>query len=772
MKGRLIAGVILAYLVVGISYAVTTPVFEASDELWHYPVIQHLANGGELPILDPEDPGPWRQEAGQPPLYYVIMAVATGWIDTSDMTTVRWLNPHVDAGVVTPDGNINLAIHTQAERFPWGGTVLAVRIIRILSVLMGAGTVYLTYRIALEMRPRWRYIAAGAAGVVAFTPMFAFISGAVNNDNLAMLLASCTVFVVARMGVHGDTGKKYRFALNWEWNRVRGHVSITHVLLGALIGLGALTKLSCLTLLPIAAAIVAYNESARWWFDPNRTRIHVLAMHVLVLVLQLGVIFGIAALISGWWYVRNLQLYGTLLGTDAFIAVLGRRAHPASLTQLWSERGGFLQSYWGLFGAVNLPMPDWVYNILNTLVVLSVVGLFIFIFRKWLDDRWTIRRWLPLGTVSVFTIAIIFSLVRWATDTWSSQGRLVFTAIQSISVLFTFGIISLVPRRYPEWRHRLIAVVVVFLFVITLGVPSTVIAPMYADPPPADLSAMAQASEIEFVSRLQPPQMRLLGYTIDNYAVHPGGDVVITMYWQALRAMDTDWSIFLHLVDQDHIVVAQRDSYLGLGVLPTSRMQPEQTVADRYVVPIPATAYAPSKLQVVVGLYDYVVEERLLTSRGEDSAKLGVILLEELPGDLPNRQSVNFQGQIEFVGYELDTRILPPGEDLLLTLYWKGQRRLNTNYSVFAHVRGVGEELWGQHDSWPANGEAPTSTWIAREIVKDEHMITVDPYTPAGTYVIEIGAYDASGRRLQRINSNGRWTDNFLNLSQIRVVEY
>ena len=78
MKGRLIAGVILAYLVVGISYAVTTPVLEASDELWHYPVIQHLANGGELPILDPEDPGPWRQEAGQPPLYYVIMAVATG----------------------------------------------------------------------------------------------------------------------------------------------------------------------------------------------------------------------------------------------------------------------------------------------------------------------------------------------------------------------------------------------------------------------------------------------------------------------------------------------------------------------------------------------------------------------------------------------------------------------------------------------------------------------------------------------------------------------
>ena len=33
--------------------------------------------------------------------------------------------------------------------------------------------------------------------------------------------------------------------------------------------------------------------------------------------------------IAGWWYYRNIQLYGDFLGWNAFIAVLGSRAAPA-----------------------------------------------------------------------------------------------------------------------------------------------------------------------------------------------------------------------------------------------------------------------------------------------------------------------------------------------------------------------------------------------------------------------------------------------------------
>jgi hypothetical protein len=49
-----------------------------------------------------------------------------------------------------------------------------------------------------------------------------------------------------------------------------------------------------------------------------------------------------------------------------------QRAHPASLAQLWSERWGFMLSYWGLFGGVNVPMPLWLYHVLNGVVVVGV----------------------------------------------------------------------------------------------------------------------------------------------------------------------------------------------------------------------------------------------------------------------------------------------------------------------------------------------------------------------------------------------------------------
>ena len=83
---RLPIAIILAlFLAVSGAFAVTTPLFEASDELWHYPVVWRLSHRQGLPVLDTLNPGPWRQEAGQPPLYYYIMALATGWIDTNDI---------------------------------------------------------------------------------------------------------------------------------------------------------------------------------------------------------------------------------------------------------------------------------------------------------------------------------------------------------------------------------------------------------------------------------------------------------------------------------------------------------------------------------------------------------------------------------------------------------------------------------------------------------------------------------------------------------------
>ena len=76
--------ILALFVALGVIYSVVTPIFEASDELWHYPFVKHLADGNGLPVQDANADQPWRQEGSQPPLYYALSALATFWIDTDD----------------------------------------------------------------------------------------------------------------------------------------------------------------------------------------------------------------------------------------------------------------------------------------------------------------------------------------------------------------------------------------------------------------------------------------------------------------------------------------------------------------------------------------------------------------------------------------------------------------------------------------------------------------------------------------------------------------
>src|SRR5574341_1992937 len=209
-----VAALLAAFVVTSGTYSLLTPLFEASDELWHYPMVKTLADGNGLPVQDPANPGPWRQEGSQPPLYYYLAALSTSWIDTSDVGEVLRPNPHVDNGVVTLDGNNNLVVHNyRREAWPWRGSVLAVHIARLLSVFFGAGAVYFTYRIGQQVFPEKHWLALGGAAAVGFTPMFAFISGAVNNDSLAAMLSALAVWLMLAVVSKAEAGHS-----TWRWS--------------------------------------------------------------------------------------------------------------------------------------------------------------------------------------------------------------------------------------------------------------------------------------------------------------------------------------------------------------------------------------------------------------------------------------------------------------------------------------------------------------------------------------------------------------------------
>ncbi len=752
LGGKKIIWLISAFSLLGAVYAVTTPLFEISDELWHYPLVKHLADGSGLPVQDPAVPTPWRQEGSQPPLYYALMALATRWIDTSDMDQVRWLNPHVDNGIITEDRNNNILIHTERENWPWRGTVLAVRLIRLLSVLLGAGTVYFTYRLALELAPEQHTLALAAAGFAAFTPMFVFISASVNNDNLAILFSAWALGLMAC------------------WLRKPLPTLRQCALMGAVLGGAALSKVSALGLFPLAGAAMVYAYlKPTGLLNGRRIENQGRKTKAWFFVLRLVAIFGIALAVCGWWYWRNYQLYGDWLGWNRFIDIVGRRPHPATLAQLWGERVGFVQAYWGLFGGVSVPMPDWTYTLLNAMAGLALIGLIVGVLRAAASRRVTLddtARWsLPV----VWIALILIGLVRWTSLTWASQGRLIFPAISAVSVLAVVGLTQLA-RAFRLPPSAFILPAVLFMALLSAAVPFTVTAPHYAPPPnltPAQVAAIPHRVNADFGG-----EITLLGYDLETVSVLPGESARLTLYWRSEIQMDRNWSIFVHVTDDQGVIVAQRDRYPAQGAFATTLLHPGQTFADRYVIQIPGATYSPVSAHIEVGLYDLTDGARAQLAAGGDALTLAPLDVRARADATPNALHQNFDNLIQLVGYDVDTRALRPGETLHLTLYWQALAPIRLNYSVFTHVRGEGETLWAGQDAWPQKGAAPTSTWRIGQIITDTYELTLNPDTPPGQYDVEVGLYDsATLQRLLLIEADGRPSDaDFIYLSKIRVV--
>lgn len=744
---RLLMALLLAFLVVGMIYNVVTPIFEASDEFWHYHFVRHLALGNPLPVQDASDPGPWRQEGSQPPLYYALAAAATFWVDTSNVEQVARFNPHGDFGVITPDGNVNLVIHDRgAEAWPWRQTALAVHVARLLSILMSLGSVYFTYRIGLELFPEQRWLALAGAATVACLPMFAFISASVNNDNLAVLLSTLALWLMLRLirDADGETPTLRRV-----------------LVLGLVLGLGALTKASTLGLFALAGLTLAYVAYRR-----KRWQTFFVEGPLLLLV---------AALVGGWWYVRNWRLYGDPLGWNAFLDIAGRRPPTdAPLARLWGERVGFLWSYWGLFGGVGVPMATWTYRVLTALALVSLVGIAAYLVRKARREGFRLETWMPILLAGLWPLIVVVSLARWANLTLASQGRLVFPAISVFQLWFVAGLAGLLPKRFSV---GLSAGLVAFMGGLTIAAPFAWIAPAYAPPHPLSEAELPDSE----VATLHPPDepdttFHLLDYEVTPQTVAPGESLAVTLTWLADAPTATDWSVFIHVTDADQFIVAQRDTYPGLGTLSTSRLSPGFAWQDRYVVSLPETTYSPVEATVFAGLYDLQSGDRMETETdGETLVNLGSVRIAP-PDDaqIPNPLTVNFGHQMQLVGYDLSTRTPSPGGMLTVTLYWRALQPMQTNYTVFTHVISPDTTIWGQLDSQPQGGLAPTSSWEPGELVVDEVELSLREDTPLGIYPVEIGVYsvDAEGsiNRLDRITDDGRRADNYLLLSPVRIV--
>jgi len=117
--------------------------------------------------------------------------------------------------------------------------------------------------------------------------------------------------------------------------------------------------------------------------------------------------------------------------------------------------------------------------------------------------------------------------------------------------------------------------------------------------------------------------IHLLGYSLVDQKVKPGEIIRLTLHWRTSEETETGYKVFVHLLDGEGGIVAQRDSEPVGGLRPTSGWGIGEKILDNYGIMLPKEL--PSgEYQLVVGMYDPTSGERL-PIYGMDG--------ERLPGD-------------------------------------------------------------------------------------------------------------------------------------------
>ncbi len=97
-------------------------------------------------------------------------------------------------------------------------------------------------------------------------------------------------------------------------------------------------------------------------------------------------------------------------------------------------------------------------------------------------------------------------------------------------------------------------------------------------------------------------QMRLLGYDLTSTTVAPEATLHLTLYWEAMDDVVTNYTTFVQLLGPDGRIYAQHDRLTGDDAYPTSRWQPGAVVFNAHTLTVSPDAL-PGIYKLIAGLY-------------------------------------------------------------------------------------------------------------------------------------------------------------------------
>lgn len=423
MKPNRIASLILlVYMALGVAFATRTPHWQAPDEPAHYNYIRQITQGTPLPVIQAGD---WDNDT--------LERLKADRFTSDDLAQVL-------PSIQYEDHQPPLYYWVSAPVYALtGGDVVALR---LMSVLWGAVTAWMAFRISWRVFDEQATVALAVMGVVAFLPQHLMINASINNDALANALIAVTL---------------------WLCLRYREDEDLHPLWFGLAIGFITLTKTTAYFM--VAVVLLTLILRARAARRSARVRAWSGWLEASVVVALLALPFAL------FWFGRNIATYGGLdfLGLGAHDAVVVGQLRTADFVAQVGTQGYLTQaltttfnSFWGQFGWMSAPMfgvfspqDNVVYPFMLALVVLAGAGWLVSRLRHaplyaeapadptlWRDTRW------------ILFAVVVFALAQFAyyNSTFVQfQGRYLFGALVPFALFLGAGWVSALRPLRAEW---------------------------------------------------------------------------------------------------------------------------------------------------------------------------------------------------------------------------------------------------------------------------------------------------------------------------------
>lgn len=413
--------ILSVYLFIGLTYCYHTPLWNPPDEELHFAYCEFIAINQKIPEAQASSENARVSQAFHPPLYYLIGSL---FCRNSDRPVTQLITINDGPGY-------RIVQHPENE----SATKRSAYFLRIFTFLLSTVTIYIIYLIALIIFPGDTATATAATLFAAMNPQFIHISGSVSNETLAVTLSTLYIFLLLKY-----SAREYHYK----------HI----LLMGLLLGGCLLTKKSTIFLIPVTVCTIS------WLRLKNIKR----------LLFELVTLFAATVTISGWWYIKSWGFLSNLQTLQPWFL----RKSPLSLEYLWKVTSRTFTSFFGDFGALQIPLFSEHLLFYGAVLLFGCAGLFWILIKKQRQKfQYDIIAILGLSFACGMAFFIILNYKYYA-----FLGRYLFVVMVPIAIGICTGIRFLLPYRF---RSIMLSAFSLLLIIVNLDILFRVLKPAYAE---------------------------------------------------------------------------------------------------------------------------------------------------------------------------------------------------------------------------------------------------------------------------------------------------